>query len=139
MVNSTVLGRKSSRTGILILASSSAILFKAVESLKITSRKIGSVDILKKETLLIYFSIIMKAAKRNTIKLLKLSTKKEATGSIIKSNSLTGSSLTKKSKKSSAPLPILKSKLFNKENSKYSKKYNKISSAKTITCQAQLR
>ena len=136
--NSMGLDKKSSRTVTRILVNLSATLLRAAESSKTTLRKIGWLDISKKETLLTYFSIITKAAKKNTIKSSKLFTKKEATGLTTKSSWSIGFSSTKKFKKSSATLQTLKLKPFNKENSKYSKKYNKILSAKTITCQAQL-
>ncbi len=127
--------KKYSKMAIRTLVSSNAILLKVAESWRIISKRIGSADIFKRETLSISFSITMKAGKKSTIKSLRTSMRKEATGSTTKFNSLIGSSSTKKFKKLSVPVPILRWKLFSKENFKFLKKSNKTSFAKTTACQ----
>lgn len=103
-----VLGKKSLKTVIHTLVSLNAMSFKAMGFLKITSKKTGSVDILKKATSLICFNTIMKVVKKSLIKYLKDIIKKEATGSIMTFSFLIGIFLMTKLPKLLTQNPTLK-------------------------------
>lgn len=78
--------KKFLKMAILILDSLSMIFFKDMVSWKILLKKIGLMDCFKGVILLIWYSIIIKMAKKIMIKSSKVFIKKEAIGLIIKSH-----------------------------------------------------